>query len=228
MMEDYRGKPRSGGGKVAAFGAVAVIHAVLFFSGRERNTPGFMASPEGERIFYLVSPRATPLPSKGAGPAKPLPGLPKKSRAATAPLTRHDPTRGIEAESEASVIEATVEVDENWAASQAGKSASVANIHDYSVSLAGKVDAESRLGKPAPLEFVDTPFKRMQNQMAQAARGGGNSTTTIVSASGEPITVITRNGKTRCYVKVSTSVAPSAVFNNRGSERATEVNCPRS
>jgi hypothetical protein len=227
MMEDWWGKPQSRRGKLVTCGMVAAIHAVLLISCRQQRAPGFIGFPDEERLFYLMPPRVAPLAGEGRRPATPLPAVQKRALKATPSLIEHATPAEAAAEGEASVIETTVEVDDNWTESGPGKSASAADIHAYSVSLAGKADAHSRGGKPVALDPEDTPFRRMQSGMAQAAKGGGNSTTIAVSSSGEPITIITRNGKKRCYVKVSTSVAPSAVFDNRGSERSTEVTCPK-
>jgi hypothetical protein len=189
-------------------------------------------------VVMLMAPplRGTPPASRSPlRPEKPLPALPKKATAAIAAAVPHAAAvyaAPVEAAAAAmkdgtTVTGTSTGIDENWTAAPPAASASAADIRTYSLRLAGKADAEVRQGKPVPLDPPDTPFRRMQDRMAQAGGGAGNSTTTSTSPSGETITLVKRGGKTHCYVPVSTAVAPSAVFDNRGSGRSTEVRCPK-
>lgn len=225
--------------RLVTCGAIAAVHAILLVSYTPRKPAVLATSPERNRTIFLAAPRPAPLVIERAGPRKPSQSLPKKTLQATDLPGQHvaadeagdsdENTAPDDVAAKANVlaIEHTADVDPNWTTGQSVKSPPITDIKAYSLSLAGKADAASRQGKLAALAPVDTPFKRMQSRMAQAARVGGNSTTTAISSSGEPITILTRNGKRRCYVKVSTSVAPSAVFDNRGSGRSTEVQCPK-
>jgi|SRR5450830_148150 len=209
------------------------MHAVLLISYHSQDAPVPGNAAEENRTIFLVTPWVTPFGIKNERTRKPSQGLQKKKLLA-APLTDQLSAPGkvaapgeVAANDENPAIEQTANIDPNWTAGQSGNPAPVTDIRAYSLSLAGKADAQARQGKLVTLDPVDTPFKRMQSAMAQAAKGSGNSTTTAISSSGEAITIVTRSGKPHCYVPVSTSVAPSAVFDNRGSGRSTEIQCPK-
>ena len=221
MSEGSWAKPSSAR-RQCICGVVAAIHAVLLLSFRPQSAP-VPGQSTGGNLVFLVPPWGKTINS--AGSKKPTQDISKKKPLATRlPDRRADE---VVAPDESLTIEKTPEVDANWAAGQPVNPEPVTDVRTLSLALAGKADAQVRQGKPVTLDPVDTPFRRMQSGMAQAARGGGNSTTTAVSASGETITIVTRNGKSHCYVPVSTSVAPSAVFDNRGGGRSTKIQCPK-
>lgn len=206
---------------------VAMIHAVLFMTYRPQHAQVPGNAFERNSTIFLVPLRLAPLAVGSENSNKPSRSPTKKKRPMAARLPKYDAIPdAAPAHVDVGTIGKTVDVDPDWTASHPAKPAPVTDIRARSLFIAGKVDAHVRQGVPAPLHPDDTPFRRLQNKMAEAAQGGGNSTTIAVSPSGEPITIITRNGKPHCYVPVSTSVAPSAVFNNRGSERATQIRCP--
>jgi hypothetical protein len=208
--------------------AVAALHAVLLVVHFQRPAP-LRAEPSRKSLTLLFVPLRTVPPARRdrdaerrpeplAGRPRPiLSGVPDRPAAPAAPVASGDPP----------AIAPAAEIAADWGADPSGTVADTRDLRAYALSIAGKADAQSRQGKPVPLDAVDTPFKRMQSKMAQAARGGATTTTTTTSLSGEPVTVVRRNGRARCYMPVSTSVAPSAVFDNRGSGRSTEVNCPK-
>ncbi|GGY01275.1 hypothetical protein GJV26_21180 [Massilia dura] len=218
---------------LAVFGTIIAVHAGLLMVYQRPDVPAPMPARKETGILILVPPlrtplATTPLASKAARPEKTPRASPDKAPAAITPPVRHAPPIEAAVKTEAlPAMEQAHDVDENWAEDASGPAAPATAIRAQALAMAGKVDAENRQGKPVLAAPVDTPLARMRANMAQAARGGGNSTTTITSASGEPVTVITRNGKAQCYVKVSTSVAPSAVLGNRGSGRSSQVNCPK-
>ncbi len=215
------------GQRLATCGVIAAMHVALLMSYDSRKTPVPGDSFDGNRTIFLVPPRVTPPVIQSDNIKKASPRLPQEKRMAiTRPGQRESPDE-VAANGNVSAIENTAEADPNWTTGQSGKSAPITDIEAYSLSLAGKADAAIRQGKPVTLDPADTPLRRMQSRMAQAATGGGNSTTTAISSSGESITIITRGGRMHCYVPVSTSVAPSAVFDNRGSGRSTEIRCPK-
>ena len=177
----------------------------------------------------LLVPFRTVTPAQRDVHPEPRPGrLPRQTRP-DAPRLADRPAAPVApaVSGDALAIERAPDVDPNWAAAPSGSAATSRDLRSYALLVAGRVDAQARQGKPAPLDAADTPLRRLQGNMAQAAEGGATSTTIARSLSGEPITVIRRNGRARCYTPVSTSVAPSAVFDNRGSGRSTEVNCPK-
>lgn len=209
-------------------GVVAAIHAVLLISYRSKHEPVPGSSSGRNQLILLVQPQAIQASVNSANAKKssrsiakeklPVPGLPHKRAAPDGAAAADE----VAANDEVPAMRNTADVDPDWAAGQ-----TVADVRALSLSLAGKADADIRQGTPTALDPIDTPLKRLRREMAQAAKGGGNSATTAISSSGESITILTRNGKRHCYVPVSTSVAPSAVFDNRGSGRSPEIQCPK-
>jgi hypothetical protein len=225
-------RTRSRSRTLAIHGAIIAVHAVLLMSSRRHSAlaPIEATGARETRVVMLMAPplRAAPLASLKPRPEKPPQALPETAPAAMAAAVPHAaPVEAAAAQDDMTATGTSAGIDENWTAQPPATSTSAADIRTYSLRLAGKADAEVRQGKPAPLDPPDTPFRRMQDRMAQAANGGGNGTTTSTSPSGETITLVKRGGKTHCYVPVSTSVTPSAVFDNRGSGRSTEVQCPK-